>query len=94
MTSRCFKRARSISPRKFRRLADKAYQGIKKLHANSMIPIKAKRGGQLSALERIYNSVVSKCRIYIEHINRYIKRFRIFSSRYRIDVKNLLYTSL
>ena len=31
----------------------------------------------MSALEKIYNSVVSKCRIYIEHINRYIKRFRI-----------------
>ena len=64
-------------------IADKGYQGIKKLHANSVIPIKAKRGGELSALEKIYNSVVSKCRIYIEHINRYIKRFRIFSSRYR-----------
>ena len=64
-------------------IADKGYQGIKKLHANSVIPIKAKRGGELSALEKIYNAVISKCRIYIEHINRYIKRVRIFSSRYR-----------
>ena len=64
-------------------IADKGYQGIKKLHANSVIPIKANRGKQLSALEKIYNAVVSKCRIYIEHINRYIKKFRIFSSRYR-----------
>lgn len=64
-------------------IADKGYQGIQKLHVNSIIPIKAKRGQPLSAFEKVYNSVVSKCRIYIEHINRYIKRFRMFSSRYR-----------
>ena len=33
-------------------IADKGYQGIKKLHANSVIPIKAKRGGRLSSLEK------------------------------------------
>ena len=47
-------------------IADKGYQGIKKLHANSVTPIKAKRGEELSALEKIYNSVVSKCRICYE----------------------------
>ena len=56
-----------FSPR-IQAIADKGYQGLKKLHANSVIPIKAKRGKQLSALEKIYNSAVSKCRIYIEHI--------------------------
>jgi len=64
-------------------IADKGFQGLKKLHTNSVMPIKAKRGKQLSALEKIYNAVVSKCGIYIAHINRYIKRVRIFSSRYR-----------
>ena len=43
-------------------IADRGYQGIKKPHANSVIPIRAKRGGKLSALEKVYNSVVSKCR--------------------------------
>lgn len=62
-----------------RAIADRGYQGIKKLQANSVAPIKAKRGGELSALEKIHNSVVSKHRIYIEHINRYIKRF-LFST--------------
>lgn len=64
-------------------IADKGYQGIQKLHANSIIPIKATKEHPLSIIEKLYNKLVSKCRIYIEHINRYVKRFRIFSSRYR-----------
>ena len=52
-----------FSPR-IQAIADKGFQGLKKLHTNSVIPIKAKRGKQLSALEKIYNAVVSKCRIY------------------------------
>ncbi|MCR5346893.1 MAG: transposase [Fretibacterium sp.] len=64
-------------------IADKGYQGIQKLHFNSVVPIRVKKGRSLSVPEKLYNSLVSKCRIYIEHINRYIKRFRIFPSRYR-----------
>lgn len=64
-------------------IADKGYQGIQKIHTNSIVPIKATKKHKLSALEKLYNKLVSRCRIYIEHINRYIKRFRIFSSRYR-----------
>ena len=54
-----------FSPR-IQAIADKGFQGLKKLHTNSVIPIKAKRGKQLSALEKIYNAVVSKCRICYE----------------------------
>ncbi len=57
-------------------IADKGYQGIQKLHFNSVVPIRVKKGRSLSVLEKLYNSLVSKCRIYIEHISRYIKRFR------------------
>ena len=32
---------------------------------------------------KAYNQMISKRRIYIKHINCYIKRFRILSSRYR-----------
>ena len=62
---------------------DKAYQGLGKLHNNSLIPIKATKDHDLSSEEKKYNSIISRLRIYIEHINRYIKRFRILSSRYR-----------
>ena len=64
-------------------LADKGYQGISKLHSNSTTPIKASKNHKLSNDEKLFNSNLSKKRIHIEHINRYIKRFRILSGRYR-----------
>ena len=49
----------------------------------------------LTAEEKAYNRMISKRRIYIEHINRYIKRFRILSSRYRNQRKRFaLWASL
>ena len=64
-------------------MADKGYQGIAALHANSTTPVKASKKHPLSPEQRKNNALISKRRIYIEHINRYIKRFRILSSRYR-----------
>ena len=64
-------------------LADKRYQGISKLHSNSTTPVKASKNHKLSSDEKVFNSKLSKKRIHIKHINRYIKRFRILSSRYR-----------
>ena len=68
---------------KIRLLADKGYQGIKQLHKNSKIPFKASKKHKLTHNKKKYNSLLSKLRIEIEHINRYLKRFRILSSRYR-----------
>ena len=62
---------------------DKGFQGLQKLHTNSTIPIKASKNHSLTEEEKRLNREISKRRIYIEHINRYIKRFRILSSRYR-----------
>ena len=62
---------------------DKGYQGLQKLHKNSTIPAKASKNHELTKEEKKENSDISKRRIYIEHINRYIKRFRILSGRYR-----------
>lgn len=64
-------------------LADSGYQGICAYHLNSEIPIKSSKKHKLSAEEKMYNRSISKRRIYVEHINRYIKRFKILSSRYR-----------
>ena len=64
-------------------LGDKGYQGIAALHTNSATPVKASKKHPLSPEQRKNNALLSKRRIYIEHINRYIKRFRILSSRYR-----------
>jgi len=64
-------------------LADSGYQGICKYHSNSNTPVKSSKKHKLSAKEKEFNRNISKKRIYIEHINRYIKRFKILSSRCR-----------
>ena len=64
-------------------LQDKGYQGIAKLHANSLIPRKKPQGGQLSSLEKSYNRELARERIGIEHVNRRLKIFKILRDRYR-----------
>jgi hypothetical protein len=64
-------------------VGDSGYQGIQKNHANSETPKKKPRKGTLSDEEKRENQRISKYRISIEHINRRIKCFRIFSGRYR-----------
>ena len=48
-------------------LADKGYLGILQLHKNSTLPVKASKNHKLTAVEKAYNRMVSKRRIYIEH---------------------------
>lgn len=64
-------------------IADKGYCGIFDIHFKSLIPVKTSKNHRLTDTERAFNSALSRHRIFIEHINRYIKRFRILSSRYR-----------
>jgi len=64
-------------------LADKGYQGLQKLHANSQIPIKKPKGGSLSADDKLFNRQLARQRILIEHVNRRLKVFKILSERYR-----------
>ena len=64
-------------------LQDSGYQGIKRYHANSHIPFKQPKNGELTPLERSYNRELGRERIGIEHVNRRLKIFRILSQRYR-----------
>lgn len=64
-------------------LQDKGYQGIQKLHANSRLPKKKPRGGQLTAAEKAYNRQLARERVVIEQVNRCLKIFRILAERYR-----------
>ena len=78
-----YKNSKTHMSGKIESLQDKGYQGLQKLHANSTIPVKASKNHPLTEEEKKLNREISKRRIYIEHINRYIKRFRILSYRYR-----------
>lgn len=76
-------------------LGDKGYQGICGIHAFSLTPFKKPRKGQLTAEQKAFNRMLSKVRILIEHVNRRIKRFKMFQYRYRNKQrKHLLRLSL
>ncbi|MBR3722867.1 MAG: transposase [Selenomonadaceae bacterium] len=64
-------------------IVDKGYQGITKIHANSLIPFKTSKKHKLTPNQKKHNFVIERKRIVIEHVNRYLKRFRLLSSRYR-----------
>ena len=62
---------------------DKAYIGNEKFHIKSIIPIRASKKHQLTDEEKWYNKEISKIRIAIEHVNAFIKKFKIISTRFR-----------
>ncbi len=64
-------------------LVDMGYLGILKIHKNSLIPIKSSKLHKLDDNEKWYNNEVSKLRIAVEHVNAYLKKFKIVSTRYR-----------
>ncbi|MDD5269359.1 MAG: transposase family protein [Methylococcales bacterium] len=69
-------------------LGDSGYQGLDKHHPNSSLPVKKKKGQSLSAEDKAYNKALSKQRIFIEHVNRRCKIFRIVKDVYRGKHKN------
>ena len=76
-------------------IGDKGYQGLKLHHANSLTPYKKPRNGELTEYQQWFNSQIGSYRIFIEHINRRIKRFKILQQRYRNkQKKHLLRVSL
>jgi len=64
-------------------LEDSGYQGIAKFHANSRIPRKKPRKGKLTKEDKQFNRDLARRRVAVEHVNRRLKIFRIFSQRYR-----------
>jgi IS5 family transposase len=63
--------------------ADSGYQGIDKQHKNSETPKKKSKKRSLTKKEKINNRRIGSERVVIEHINRWLKRFRIIAERYR-----------
>ena len=78
-----FKRSRVKPGESTEILADKDYQGIKKIHTLSYTPIKKSRNKSLSSREKEYNQQLAKQRIYIEHVIRCLKIFRVLVQPYR-----------
>lgn len=64
-------------------LADSGYQGIQKLLKNSVTPIKSTKLRPLTKSEKQENTELSSVRTKVENALGFIKRFKIFSTRYR-----------
>jgi hypothetical protein len=64
-------------------IGDKAYVGRR----NTTTPIKKPRGGQLSQAQKDFNRQVSQKRVYMEHLIRVIKIFRIAKEVFRMRAR-------
>lgn len=64
-------------------LADKGYQGLAKQHHNSITPKRKPPRQSLSKLDKEVNRALARLRIGVEHGILRLKRFRVFSDRYR-----------
>lgn len=70
-------------------LADSGYQGIEKILPAIETPNKKPRGGKLTNAEKEFNHILGSIRIGIEHVNAWLKRFRILKDRYRGRLKDM-----
>jgi hypothetical protein len=64
-------------------LADAGYQGLADLHTNSQTPKKKSKHHPLTVAQKAANRELARQRIYVEHVIRKVKIFRILSERYR-----------
>jgi hypothetical protein len=62
---------------------DSGYAGIRKLHANSELPIKQSKLHKLTKEEKQYNRQISSQRVANEHAIGFLKRFHILAFPYR-----------
>ena len=62
---------------------DSGFQGIDKVHKNSVTPKKKTKKQPLTKEEKTNNKLLARERILVEHINRKIKIFKILALPYR-----------
>lgn len=67
---------------------DTGFQGYEPEGVNTHQPKKKPRGGELSVMEKVENSIISGVRIVAEHVVAGVKRCRIVKDRFRNTKKN------
>lgn len=80
---RIFKESRTAILPTTQTLTDSGYQGIQKIHANSLKPIKATKKKPLTSQDKKHNHNVGSQRVMVEHIIREMKIFKIIAYPYR-----------
>ena len=73
-------------------IADKGYQGIKKIHEKSIHQIKRRKKIPINDIQKRYNRILSRLRFVIKRVSGILKHFRIVSTRYRNTPKNFIKT--
>lgn len=64
-------------------IVDSGYQGIQKIHSNSLLPRKKSKKKPLTTEDKKNNRNIASQRVTCEHIIGRIKRFKIIADRYR-----------
>ena len=64
-------------------IGDKAYTG----RTNTTTPFKKPKAGQLTQAQKDFNKKISQKRVYVEHLIRVIKIFRIAKEEFRMRVR-------
>jgi hypothetical protein len=80
---RLFKESKAAMACQVLCLADAGYQGLAAVHANSLTPKKKSKYHPLTSKEKAANREQARQRIFVEHVIRRVKIFRILSERYR-----------
>lgn len=80
---RLFKESKALIPKDVSIKGDTGYQGIQKIHENSVTPIKKKKNVPLTREQKDFNHKLSSKRIFVEHVIGRLKRFKVISERYR-----------
>ena len=64
-------------------IADTGYQGLQKLHKNSLTPFRRKKNQSLTKEQKLFNKELSSKRILVENVIRSVKIFKIVADKYR-----------
>ena len=80
---RLFKESKTVMAHQVLCLADAGYQGLADLHANSHTPKKRSKHHPLTLQQQAAKRELARQRIFVEHVIRKVKIFRILSERYR-----------
>ena len=62
---------------------DSGYQGIQRLHSNTILPFKGSKKHPLNQEQKKHNHDLGSKRILVEHVIRRLKIFRLLAERYR-----------
>jgi hypothetical protein len=64
---------------------DRGYEGAEKRYPNNKVykPKRAQRNHPLTLFEKLYNHLINKTRILVEHVIGRLKKFRVVSELYR-----------